>query len=225
MVTVLPLSFIGILWGIYFLNYLFNLDLNQYGLIPRRVDHLYGMITFPFLHGSLEHLWSNSVALFVCLVSLRYFFPSLFFRVGIYSLIIPGIITFIIARSAVHIGASGMVYSLVSFLFFSGILRSNRYLLGLSLFMVFLYGSMFWGMFPIEEKVSWEGHLSGGLTGLVLSLLFRKMPFNNDLIEPLPPEEKEADEDSIIGSQWKTNATGGAFFYTFPENYNKTKDE
>lgn len=198
-----PLLFVILLWGIYGLEDLFNLRLYRYSLEPRNIKQLYGIVTFPLLHGSLEHIASNSISIFALLTGVRYFFPKLFSQVFVISFILPGIITWFIGRPSYHLGASGMIYALSSFLFVSGLMRSNRYLLALSMLVVFLYGSSFWYMFPIEENISWEGHLSGAITGVFLAILYRKT-------EPsIKVKEKEyfidEEESPLIGDKWKEN--------------------
>lgn len=85
-----------------------------------------------------------------------------------------GLLTWVYARESYHIGMSGVIYGLTSFLFTSGAIRKYKPLLGLSLFVVFLYGSLIWGIFPLETKVSWEGHLSGLILGLLAAIVYRK---------------------------------------------------
>ena len=79
-----------------------------------------------------------------------------------------------LGRINFHIGASGIVYALASFIFFSGIISKNKNLSALSLIVIFIYGSLFWGLFPTDQQISWEGHLSGFISGLILSWYFRK---------------------------------------------------
>lgn len=202
-VFVQPFLFVAMLWAIYGLDIYFDLDLYQYSLLPRDYMQWFGILTFPLIHGGLDHIAGNTLSIFVLLAGVRYFFPQLFGKVFWLSFIFPGIITFYIARPSFHLGASGMVYSLVAFLFFSGMIRLNRYLLALSMLMVFLYGNSVWYIFPIEDGISWEGHLSGAIVGLFLAIVFRKM-------EPtLYAKEKEYfkddtdAEDSVIGDLWK----------------------
>jgi len=87
--------------------------------------------------------------------------------------IVSGVLLWIIGGTGNHIGASGIVYGLASFLFWSGVIRRNLLLMRISLVVVFLYGGMIWWMLPIKEGVSWEGHLSGALVGLILAIFYR----------------------------------------------------
>ncbi len=201
--TILPGVLVLILILTYALNAGFDLNLNQFGLHPRSWNHLYGLFSFFFLHGSLEHLLNNITGIFVLSSLVRYYFPTVFLKVMLGSIIGPAILTFFIAVDGIHLGASGGVYALAVFLFLSSIIRSNRYLIGLSLLIVFLYGGLWWGIFPIEERISWEGHLSGVIIGFTMALLYRRAPINAEVKEP-PPRYESEDIPDIIGDQWKT---------------------
>ena len=206
-VFVQPLLFVLLLWVVYGVDQLFDLRLYRYALEPRTASGLLGIFTFPLLHGSIEHIAGNSISVLTLLTGVRYFFPQLFTRVFLWSYVLPGVLTWIIARPSYHLGASGMIYALSAFLFVSGIIRSNRYLLALSLLVVFLYGSSFWYMFPIEDGISWEGHLSGAITGLLLGILYRKeKPTVYVKEKTYFEDESDDDEDPLIGDLWKNEA-------------------
>lgn len=202
-VFVQPFLFVLLLWVIFGLDEYFKLHLYQYSLLPRDIDQWYGIVTFPLIHGSVEHIAGNSWSIFVLLVGVRYFFPSLFGRVFWMSFILPGVITFFIARPSFHLGASGMVYALTSFLFFSGVIRLNRYLLAMSMLVVFLYGNSVWYIFPIEEGISWEGHLSGAIIGLLMSIFYRNTEPTSFVKEKEYFENETDEEDPLIGDLWK----------------------
>lgn len=205
--TIIPGLLVLLLFLIFVIDQAFGLELSRFGLHPQDPNYWYGIFTFFFLHGSFEHFFNNAVALFVLLSLLRYFFPTHFIKVLLISIVAPAILTFFIGRAgSTHIGASGAVYSLAVFLFISGILRLNRYLLGLSLLIAFLYGGLWWGVFPIEERISYEGHFSGAITGFVTALIFIYAPINPEVKEPTPEYELE-DDDVVdrIGDLWKTN--------------------
>jgi membrane associated rhomboid family serine protease len=170
-----PVLVILLLWIIYFIEIKFGFNFNKYGIYPQTLSGLKGVFISPFIHSSTKHLFNNSIPLFVMMVSLYYFYHKIANKVLIYGLIISGLLTWSFARPSYHIGASGVVYLLVSFIFFSGIFRKYYRLTALSLIVVFLYGGMVWYIFPTEERISWEGHLSGFLVGLIFSYFFRKM--------------------------------------------------
>ena len=125
------------------------------------------------IHGSMEHLYHNSIPLFVLSMALFYFYREISWKVIGYGILFSGLLTWFIARPSYHIGASGIIYVLVSFIFFKGVFTKYYRLIALSLAIVFIYGSMLWYIFPIEDGISWEGHLSGFLTGLILAKLIK----------------------------------------------------
>ena len=111
--------------------------------------------------------------MFVLLSSLFYFYKEVAYKVLLWGGFLTGFLTWCIARESYHIGASGIVYLLFSFVFFSGIIKKHFRLVALSLVIIFLYGSMIWYVFPIKEGMSWEGHLSGFLVGVFFAIIFR----------------------------------------------------
>ena len=173
-VVVLPLLFVLAIWTVYWFEIRFSNDLTTFGVYPRTLEGLRGVFFSPFLHGSLDHLYSNTIPAFLLIAALRYFYRDNFWQVVLYGIFFSGILTWIIARESYHIGASGLIYVLVSFIFFKGI-RSQYYrLVSLSLVIIMVYGGMIWYVFPdIEEGISWEGHLAGLITGLVMALIFK----------------------------------------------------
>jgi membrane associated rhomboid family serine protease len=202
-VFVQPFLFVALLWAIFGLDLYLDLNLYQYSLLPRDISQWFGVFTFPLIHGGIDHIAGNTWSIFILLAAVRYFFPQIFGKVFWASFLLPGVITFFIARPSFHLGASGMVYSLVAFLFFSGVIRLNRYLLALSMLMVFLYGNSVWYIFPIEEGISWEGHLSGGIIGLALAIVFRKSEPTVYVKEKEYFKEETSEDDPIIGDLWK----------------------
>lgn len=96
-------------------------------------------------------------------------------KVFSWTFFLTGILVWFGGREAWHIGASGLVYGLASFLFFSGIIRKYFRLVALSLLVVFLYGEMVWGIFPgVYKNVSWESHMLGFISGILLAIVYRK---------------------------------------------------
>ena len=153
-----------------------GLDLIYYGVYPRKVSGLIGILTSSLIHGNenLHHIIDNSIPLFFLSLAVFYFYNKVAYRVFFLIYFCTGIAVWFFARSAYHIGASGLIYGLASFLFFSGVIRQNINLLAISLLVVFLYGSMVWGIFPYDINVSWEAHFFGAVTGLILSFRYRK---------------------------------------------------
>jgi membrane associated rhomboid family serine protease len=169
-----PILFVLIIWIIFWLDMKFNLNLKLYGIYPRSFDGLIGIFFSPFLHSSLEHLINNSIPLFLLSSFTFFFYKKLSWRIIILGIFFSGLITWIIGRNSYHIGASGLIYVLMSFILFKGIFSKNFNLMALSLVVVFIYGSLVWYIFPLKQNMSWEGHLSGFLIGFFFALLFKQ---------------------------------------------------
>lgn len=165
-----------VVWIIFILdNYVF-FDLSFLALRPRSIGGLIGIFFSPFLHGFLRHIMSNSLPLWALVTSLLYFFPKNGYRLLLIFWLLPEFLLWIIGRDARHIGVSTQIYAIASFILFYGILSKNSTYLILSLLIIFLYGSMFWGIFPFSvlRNVSWEGHLSGFIVGVVCAFVVNK---------------------------------------------------
>ena len=170
----IPIAFILGIWFIYWVEIRFGLNFTKYGVLPRNLTGLKGVVFAPFIHSGPNHLFNNSVPLGVLLTALVYFYRDVYLRILIVGGVCTGLVTWMIAREAYHIGASGLVYLLFSFVFFSGVLKKQYQLVAVSLIVIFLYGSMIWYVFPIKEGVSWEGHLAGFTVGLFFAVFYRK---------------------------------------------------
>lgn len=173
-VLLVPLVAIVIIWLIYWIEITFGYNFNKYGILPRDFKGLRGIFLSPLIHSNISHLSNNSVPLFVLLASLFYFYRKIAFKVLFYGVFFSGFMCWLIARDSYHIGASGVIYLLFSFVFFSGIIRKHYRLIAMSLVVIFLYGSMIWLLLPTEDRISWEGHLSGFLVGFFYAYLYRK---------------------------------------------------
>lgn len=171
----IPLLAVLVIWLVYWAEIRFGLFLNPYGVQPRSIKGLRGIVFSPFIHGSIEHLYSNTIPIFLLSFSLFYFYRKLAAVVLIGSWLFSGAFIWFIGESySTHIGASGIVYGLASFLFFKGIWSKHYRLMALSLVVVFFYGSFVWGILPGREGISWEGHLGGFIAGVLLALLYKK---------------------------------------------------
>lgn len=176
-VVLAPLLAVLSIWVVFWMEMKLGINLNEHGVYPRRLSGLQGVLFSPFIHGSIEHLYNNTIPLAVLTAFLFYFYQSAALRVLVLGTLISGLLTWLIARPSYHIGASGVIYLLVSFIFFKGILAKNYRLVALSLVVVFVYGSMIWYIFPVKEGISWEGHLAGFTTGLVFAFITKvKVP-------------------------------------------------
>ena len=168
-----PLLFVVILFLIHSYSTYYGVRLSHYGVYPRELKGLLGILTSPFIHGDWKHLFNNSVPLILLGSALFHFYKRLAPRVWIYSILYTGILVWLGGRPSFHIGASGLVYALASFLFFSGFIRKHRPLMAISMVVVFIYGGMIWGIFPREEHISWEGHLFGAFNGLFWAFYYK----------------------------------------------------
>ena len=175
---VIPLIIVALMWLVKVFEVSADVNLSRWGLVPHSVNGLVGILTLPFLHSNWEHLLSNTIPILVLGTALYYCYPTLANRVLLITYLASGLITWCIGRpDTTHIGASALVYGLNLFLIVSGFIRGNRMLIVVSLIMVFLYGSFIWGMIPslaIPQNISWEGHLSGALIGVLLAIFLRK---------------------------------------------------
>lgn len=179
-------SIVLIWWLIHGLNSLFSLHLQQYGLKPRVIEQWYGVFTYPFLHGSWEHLVSNSLPGVILLTGLFIFHAKNSFKFLSILYLVSGVILWFIGReNTTHIGASGVVYALAFFLLTAGFIARERSSIALSFFIILWYGGMLWGIFPfsVEQGTSWEGHLAGAITGFLLAFMTTKRPIKTETKE------------------------------------------
>ncbi|PHR74155.1 MAG: rhomboid family intramembrane serine protease [Lutibacter sp.] len=174
-VLIAPFLLVFSIWFVYWIEIKFGYNFTKYGVYPQSIKGLRGVLFSPFIHSGTSHLFNNSIPLAVLTASLFFFYNKVALRILFFGTLYTGFLTWIIARDSYHIGASGVVYLLFSFIFFSGIIRKHFRLIALSLIVIFLYGSMIWYVFPIKEKMSWEGHLSGFLVGLLFAITYRKI--------------------------------------------------
>ena len=145
----------------------------KYGVLVRTFEGLKGVCLSPFIHSDWKHLTNNALPLFVLTATLCFFYKGIAKEVFLWSWLMSGLWLWAIGRPSFHIGASGLLYALASFLFFSGFIRKHTKLMSISMFVVFFYGGMVWGIFPIKNYISWEGHLVGALAGLILAYWFK----------------------------------------------------
>src|SRR5689334_18648890 len=195
---VLPFLFVLLLWIIKLIEIFSGESFADFGIIPRTVSGLIGILTTVFIHADINHLLSNTFPLLILGSGLLYFYRDIALKVFVLIWLMGGFWVWLFARESSHIGASGLIYGIASFLFFSGVLKKNRNLLAISLLTVFLYGGLAWGIFPVTDHISWEAHLAGALAGVLCAFAFRG--------EGPPKEEKHWDdenEDDDENAEWK----------------------
>ncbi len=195
-----PLVFVAGLWLVKGMEVYFDLSFVSWGILPRDLIGLRGILFSPWIHGSLNHLVNNSIPLLILGTALFYFYRSIAFRLIFWSYLLAGLYTWISARTSYHIGASGVVYSLFGFLFISGFIRKNTHLIAISFLVAFLYGSLVWGILPWDKGMSWEGHFWGLFLGLVLAVFYRKKGPKRKLYswDLYPEDEEETTEDCNV---------------------------
>jgi len=167
------MTFVGILWLVRIVESLLSFDLGILGIHPRSLAGTVGIIPGPLVHGDFQHLMSNSLPLIFLGVGVFYFYNKIALEVFLGIYFFTSFWVWIVARDAYHIGASGIVYGLASFLLFSGFFRKDSRSIAISLIVIFLYGGMAYGLFPTNEGISWESHLLGSLAGLISAFFYR----------------------------------------------------
>jgi len=193
----LAFGFVGLLWLIQLSNWVLGLGPGDLGVRPRQLSGLAGVLLAPLLHGGFEHLLANSPPLVVSLTTMLYLYPQSSVRVLPAVYFGPGIAVWLFGRSSVHVGASGLVYGLVSYILVAGLIRRDRRAIAASLLVCFMYGALVWGVFPFDSGVSWETHLAAAAIGVALAITLRRLD--------IPPprrytwEDEQTDPDSEEG--------------------------
>jgi membrane associated rhomboid family serine protease len=195
---IFPCLFVLLLWLIKIYEFIFNLDLSVYGIQPRTYQGLIGILVSPLIHGSMSHLFSNTLPLLILGIIVFYFYRRIAFEVFFWIYIMTGSWVWVSAGSdSYHIGASGLVYGFASFLFFSGVFRKDTKSIALALLVTFVYGGLISGLLPYQPGVSWQSHLFGALSGAICSYIYR----NSDAPSKY---DQESDEDEKKGNFLKS---------------------
>lgn len=198
-VLILPFFSVLMLWVVFWIEYRFNVDLGVWGIFPRTTEGLRGVLFSPFIHGNIEHLYNNSIPLLILIAALRFFYRELTFKILGFGILFSGLLTWIIGRESYHIGASGLIYVLVSFIFFKGMMTKYYRLVALSLLVITFYGSLVWYVFPnVEEGISWEGHLAGLITGFGFAVGFRTPEYKKMIKYDWEHPDFNAEEDKFL---------------------------
>ena len=167
------LLFLFLIWTIRTFQWQTATDLVHWGVYPQKIKGLTGILSMPLVHKDLDHIWNNSFGLLVTGWILFFAYPKSAKPALLFCWLFTGLGVWIIGRPAYHIGASGIVYALTAFIFFSGIIRRDRSAVGYSLIVSFFFGASVWGVFPFQQGVSWEGHLMGAISGGLSAILWR----------------------------------------------------
>ncbi len=204
-----PVYLLGLMWIIKIIEIIFKVDLGILGIYPLNIKGLPGIVLMPFVHGSFSHLMANSVSFLVLSSALFYFYREISWKVLLGIWVLSGMWVWFGGRPSWHIGASGVIYGLSAFLFFSGVIRQVKGLAALSLIVAFLYGSMIWGVFPDffpkEKNISWEGHLGGFVTGVIMAIYYRtKGPQRKKYSWELEGDDDESEDENPY---WRSDHT------------------
>ena len=173
--VLISVFFLFICWMLFFMDEFLGFGLKRNGLIPRTAEGLWGIVTMHFLHGDWKHITQNSLGFLVLNSFLFYFYRPIAWRVFFSVLFIAPIFVWLFARGNNHIGASLLIYGEFAFLAVSGIVRYNPPLMRVALVVLTYYGSLVWYLFPIEARISFEGHIAGFSIGLITAILWRKL--------------------------------------------------
>jgi len=168
---VIGLSFV--MWAVFLFDQFTGIGLIRYGLVPRDGLGLLGLVTTPLLHYNLAHIASNTLPLIVGGTMMLFLYPNSALRALPVIWVGSGLLAWIFARSSTHIGASGVIYGLLAFVFVSGVIRRDMRSIGSALLVWFMYGSMIWGILPAGRGMSWELHSSGLVLGIITAIRFR----------------------------------------------------
>jgi len=167
----IPLIVLAIIWVIKTYEVTFNVSFYELGIYPRTLHGLIGIVTSPLVHGDFNHIYFNSIYWLVLGTAFFFFFPKRGYRYFIFAYFVPGIFVWLFARSSYHIGLSGIIYVLASFLFFVNLMNKDFRMMSVSLSIIFLFSGMIAGIFPKDIHISWESHLAGVLVGLGLAVV------------------------------------------------------
>lgn len=205
-----------VLWVIFYFDKTQRLNLAEWGVVPRTVEGIPGIIAHFFVHGNFNHILSNTLSLLVLSLLMFIGYREIAFRVFALMLPMTGLLLWLGGRNMeegngiVHIGASGVIFSLFGFLLLSGFIRRNKIVMSITALVIFLYGYMVWGIFPLEKQISWDGHLAGLISGFALALVYRKKGPAPDKYELLEREEEEEDEYDKLPEEEKYWLQGSA---------------
>lgn len=186
-----PIAFVLLIWVIHFMQIILGTSLVKLGIFPGTLDGLPGILTSPLIHGSWDHLFYNSISFLILGSIIFWFYPRIALRSFMLLYVISGLGVWAFAQSnSYHIGASGLVYGMVSLVFWNGVFRRNLKSTVLALIILILYAGYFGGIVPGKEGISWESHLLGALAGIGLAWVYKNDVEEDEIPEP-PMEEEE----------------------------------
>lgn len=160
-------GFVALIWGLEIVDIVLGGALNAYGILPRNLIGLRGILFAPFLHGGFGHLIANTIPFLILGWFVMLQETSDFFVVSAITMLVSGLGVWLFGASGVHIGASGLIFGFLGFLLARGYFERNIPSICLSIIVGVLYGGMIWGVLPTRLGISWEGHLFGFIGGVL----------------------------------------------------------
>lgn len=193
----ITMTFLLICWIVWLSEEYLGIHTRSFGMHPRSWEGIYGVVSMHFIHGDWDHIYQNSLSFVVLNSFLFFFYRGIAWKVFFRIMLFGSIGLWLIAPPGNHIGASLLIYGEAAFLFFAGIFRRDERLLRVSLAVAFIYGSIIWWIFPIDPKISWQGHLAGAAAGVALAYWYRgtgpeKKKYQWEIDEELERERLES---------------------------------
>lgn len=170
----LPIGLVSLIVGCFLLQLDGIIEVRTFGIIPRVLEQWTAIFTMPLVHANLDHLLSNIIPLTVALMVISYYYKSHRLLITITVWIASGLWLWMAGRANLHIGASGLVYGYITFICVSGLMSNSKRLAGIAFLLIFVYGSLVWGLLPYNPNISWDGHLFGALAGLICALFIKE---------------------------------------------------
>lgn len=166
------LFIVACMWVIHLLNVFTGKRLNMLGIWPRHLSGLKGIIFSPFLHADVNHLFFNSIPLFLLTDFMFVAVDNGFWLISALIIGLGGLLTWLIGRSAIHIGASALIMGYWGFLLTVAIYQPTAFNIVIGFVMLYYLGGLFLNLFPSGENVSFEGHICGLVAGIAIALLW-----------------------------------------------------
>ncbi len=193
-----PIGFVLLIWVIHAMQEFLGTSLIRLGVFPQKIEGLPGILTSPLIHGSWDHLFYNSISFMILGSIIFWFYPKIALRSFVWLYLLSGLGVWIFAQpNSFHIGASGLVYGMVSLVFWNGVFRRNLKSTVLALIILVLYAGYFGGIVPGKEGVSWESHLLGAIAGIMLAF-FYKGDIEEDEVPELPMEDDDEEKEFFL---------------------------
>jgi membrane associated rhomboid family serine protease len=187
----LAFGFVILVWLVYLINWAFDVEPDPFGVRPRELAGLAGVFLAPLVHSGFAHIAANTLPLLVLGTTMLLLYPNSALRALPVIYLGPGVVVWLFGRSSVHLGASGLIYGLVSYIFLAGLLRRDRRAIAASLVVAFMYGSLTLGFLPLPPEISWETHLAAAVIGALLALALRRF-------DVLPPKRYAWEDDERV---------------------------